>query len=238
MATQPIRGGATLATIPWSHVWTVDGDDEDDDVGSSSVFAALDGLLDCSVVNSLAQELALDSDSPYAPLMLFLQDAALRPPMNHLPSNWTKEGQTVLQYITNTIPPQEPTEWLSLDFYTHCQGQPKDATAALLAVQWSDEGMVVPLLAGMYAHRNGNYTNADAKTFWKRKIEVIATRNIQAGEMIFMSHNLCKECAARHSGYGTAGKPSSLCVLWRSKNNDYRLLMMRKIVGEVATALV
>ena len=47
--------------------------------------------------------------------------------------------------------------------------------------------------------------NADTTTSIGDKVNIVATRDIQAGETIYISHNLCEECQYRHRGYGTAG---------------------------------
>lgn len=214
IATDAIRKGEILATIPWSHILmkgkNPDNREDEDQWARSEV------ALDCAMVKALAREFELGSASSYAPLIMFLQDAAQRSPMNRLPSNWTEEGQILFRQIVHNFPPVEPTHWIAVDHYGHCQGRRKDVTAALLVVQWGNDGIVVPLLAGMYSHQNGKFTNADSKTSFGKKVEVVATRDIEAGETIFISHNLCLECSSRHSGYGTAGMCSQRGVARRA----------------------
>ena len=202
VATQSIPKGQLLATIPWSHILTTDEENDD-----STRDPSIEGSIDCKLVKTISREFALGKDSRYAPLMMFLEDASQRPPMNHLPSNWTNQGKKLLKFITKDIPPVEPVEWLTNDFYKQCKGKRKDATSALLEVQWASTQFIgiVPLLAGMYRHRNGQYTNADSTTYKGDKVNIVATRDIQAGETIYVSHNLCEECQYRHTEYGTAG---------------------------------
>ena len=105
----------------------------------------------------------------------------------------------------------EPVEWLVHDFYQHCKGKRKDSTAALLEVQWAQSVGIVPMLAGMYRHRNGSYMNAETTTYVDEKVDIVATRDIQAGETIYISQNSCQECENRHRGYGTAGTTTRNC---------------------------
>lgn len=200
VATQFITKGEILATIPWSHILTTDESEEDPTMDPS-----FEGSIDCNMVKTISRELDLGKESRYAPIMMFLQDASQRPPMNHLPSNWTLEGRRLMKIIAQDIPPVEPIEWLVHDFYRFCKGKRENATAALLEVQWTHQSVgIVPLVTGMYRHRNGASVNADTTTYIGEKMEIVATRDIQAGENIYISQNLCRECEERHQGYGTA----------------------------------
>jgi spermidine synthase len=51
---------------------------------------------------------------------------------------------------------------------------------------------IIPLL-DMIPHRNGNWTNVDAKVIHKRAIVVYALRDIPRGELLYTSVNECKE---------------------------------------------
>jgi len=72
----------------------------------------------------------------------------------------------------------------------------------------------------MYPHRNGDYTNADATTTFDEKVDIIATRDIQAGETIYLSQNLCGECEQRPRGYGTAGTTRFFKILTTGSDCD------------------
>lgn len=229
VATQPIAKGETLLRVPWSLIITASNSDSSTSSGAPN---NPNGPMPCAMVQALAHELELGAEaSSYAPFVQYLQDAIERPPMNHLPSAWSPQGQHLLQQIVGIaspgppkknrnkkrrrfdhnamIPPIEPTEWIALDWLEICQGDPKDSMAALLVVQWAEDGILVPVVSGMYAHRNGalRWTNADVTTEeHSRQVTVKATRDIAVGETIYISQNLCAECESRAQAYGTAGE--------------------------------
>lgn len=169
-----------------------------------------DAQMSCGMVRSLARELKLGNKSRYAPFANFV----LSQQLDHIPSNWSPLGKKILVEITGEtingplIPPLEATEWLDLDWFDTCKGDPDDllsAKAALFVVQWNDEGKIIPI-SGFYGHRNGNWTNAAIFTDDSEGPELRTTRDIARGEQIYQSFNRCPECGGRQFGFGTAGK--------------------------------
>ena len=231
-ATGPIAEGDLLADIPWSHVFKASDDEDEDDAE-----AIPEGYLECALVKALTQEWKDAEASKFAPFLKFLRHASQRPPMNHLPSAWSPQGQRVIRKIVGgvdpsetRIPPIEPTEWLAVDWYTYCEGSPEGAPAALLAIQWAEERTLVPMVAGMYNHRNGAWTGARVTSIEAhRPVQIYATRDIAAGEQIYITQNLCDSCERRiEIGYGTPGTSSTQTrlaeILQSESSSNYRNL--------------
>jgi hypothetical protein len=58
----------------------------------------------------------------------------------------------------------------------------------------------------MYNHRNGHWLNTKTISEEGAKHITIATRDIQEGEQIYVSYNLCLGCGGRRQFYGTGGE--------------------------------
>ena len=199
-AAEVIKAGEILLRVPWDRILFSDDPDED-------------GQLCCGTVRALAREMGEGADSGWAPYVEYLNAQ----PDDVIPSGWAEEAQLLLRRVvggTNhvdggEIGPDEPTEWIELDWYDVCDGDRDDglsAKAALLAVQHADGEKMVPVY-GMYNHRNGRFFNTESVTTKGRYHTTRASRNIQPGEQIYVSHNHCEECGAWKKRYGTAGKP-------------------------------
>eukprot|EP00934_Nitzschia_sp_Nitz4_P005658 Nitzschia sp. Nitz4//scaffold164_size50480//28561//32565//NITZ4_007005-RA/size50480-augustus-gene-0.47-mRNA-1//1//CDS//3329538083//5648//frame0 len=194
IAKSSIAVGTPLIEVPASHV-----------IRNSKP----GGLLDCKLARLLAKELSLGSRSKFGP---FVQHALHHASNHNIPSNWSDKGKELLQEIIGRlsieteIPPIEPVEWLSDDWKGTCGGNLDDqigVKAALLVIQWNHNGNIFPF-AGLYNHRNGNWTNAEIVTSSTGKVVVQSTREISAGEEVLLSLNDCRECGRREPGYGTA----------------------------------
>lgn len=234
-ATKLIRKGEILMQVPWSIILKSDDPSEE-------------GQMCCGTVKSLAREMRKGNASNYAPYVNFL----LAQPDGEVPSAWSEHGQELFRALVGgesvrepEIPPEEPTEWLTLDWYGRCRGSRADklaAKAALMVVQRSDDYYMIPgtvkdskggilcrfvILSltlfiikayDMYNHRNGEYLNTEYTTYENEKHVTIASRDIQAGEQIHNSYNQCRECTGRHVGYGTGGEHDEFGVVDRSEN--------------------
>jgi hypothetical protein len=202
-AKQLIEEGDVLAQIPWEYMISAEEFDTEDDDDE------LTTMLMCGTVRNLAAEMKKGTQSKHAPYVQYL----LNQPEGQLPSGWSEEGKRLLVDILGgeeyqQIPPAEPVEWLTEDWYEACHGDPEDtlsAHAAMLVVQRADDDLMVPIY-DIYNHRNGKY---HATKIIKNKGEnyiVQASRTIEPGEEIYHSYNLCDDCGGRVNGYGTPGE--------------------------------
>ncbi len=197
-ANERIEKGETLCKVPWQRLLKSDDSTEND------------GQLRCGTGRAVAREMRKAENSDFAPYVTYLNAQS----EGQLPSAWSKKGKALLQEILGgtplapVIPPVEPTEWLDTDWYTGCSGDPSNklaAKAALLVVQRSYDGLMIPAY-DFYNHRNGKWLNAGAEIVKGTHHITKATRSIEPGEQLYISYNMCNECARRRLGYGTAGK--------------------------------
>jgi hypothetical protein len=205
-ANERIEKGETLCKVPWERMLKSDDPTEE-------------GQLCCGTAYAVAREMRKGENSDYAPYATYLN--AQRE--GQLPSAWSKKGKALLQGIIGgtveepIIPPTEPTEWLEDDWYKDCRADPRDmlaAKAALLVVQRSDDYLMIPAY-DFYNHRNGKWLNTQTVTVEGTNHITKATRTIEPGEELYISYNMCNECAGRRFGYGTAGKfslPNGFCL--------------------------
>eukprot|EP00934_Nitzschia_sp_Nitz4_P001216 Nitzschia sp. Nitz4//scaffold98_size77359//36815//46705//NITZ4_005549-RA/size77359-processed-gene-0.17-mRNA-1//1//CDS//3329560760//1216//frame0 len=197
-AKEKIFQGELLLQVPWSLILESDDPDEI-------------GQMCCGTVRSLARELKRGNESEYAPYVNYLNSL----PENQIPSAWSAAGKTLFRDLIGMaqynpldveIPPNEPTEWVEVDWYHHCRGPRNDrvsARAAVIVLQRSDDAILIPGY-DMYNHRNGKYLNTECTQYEDSKHITVASRDIAPGEQIHNSYNLCKECGGRAEGYGTA----------------------------------
>jgi hypothetical protein len=203
-AKELIEEGDVLAQIPWEFIISAkefDGEDDDDELTT---------MLMCGTVRNLAAEMKKGAQSKHAPYVQYL----LNQTEGQLPSAWSEEGKRLLVDILGgeeyqQIPPVEPVDWLTEDWYEACHGDPEDtlsAHAAMLVVQRADDDLMVPIY-DIYNHRNGKYhaTKMMNKNEGENYI-VQARRTIEPGEEIYHSYNMCDECDGRANGYGTPGE--------------------------------
>lgn len=134
-ATKFIPKGEILLQVPWSIVLRSDDPKEE-------------GQMCCGTVKAVAREMKKGNSSKYAPYANYLKAQP-----SELPSAWSEKGQELLQALVGgtvrkpEIPPEEPTEWLTNDWYRRCRGSRVDtlsAEAALLVVQRSDDAFMIP----------------------------------------------------------------------------------------------
>jgi hypothetical protein len=196
-AKERIEKGETLYKVPWQRLL------KSDDLTEN-------GQLCCGTGHAVAREMRKAENSDYAPYVSYLNAQS----EGQLPSAWSKKGKALLQAIIGgeaqnpALPPIEPTEWLEYDWYKLCSGDPSNklaAKAALMVVQRSDDSLMIPAYE-FYNHRNGKWLNAQAETVEGTHHITKATRTIEPGEQLYLSYNMCNDCAGRRFGYGTAGK--------------------------------
>jgi hypothetical protein len=196
-AKQRIEKNEVLLTVPWDLILKSDDREEE-------------GRMCCETVASVAREMRLGEESKLAPYANYLNSQG----NDQLPSAWTAAGQDLLRTIVGgvvdepEIPPAEPTEWLTNDWYDRCEGKRRDALsakAAVLVVQRSDDYIMIPAY-DMYNHRNGKWFNTRTDTEVDINHVTKATRVIEAGEQIYMSYDQCDECEGLDLGYGTGGE--------------------------------
>ena len=166
--------------------------------------------LNCDTVHSLVKEMRLGDKSKYAPYINFLLDT--QPARS--PSVWSDAGKNLFLQVLGedqdgdqSLPPYEPIDWITADWHQGCEGSddPLEEHAAILVVQLSWDELLIPLF-DMVRHRNGKWQNCENDNSIRNgeNIKVRASRAIEAGEEIYTSQNLCKECGARLTNYGTA----------------------------------
>jgi len=191
-ATESIESGEPIVRIPWSVIITSDDPNER---ASQMV---------CGTVRSLANEMRLGSESKYAPYVVYLNaevDA-------QIPSTWSKAGQELLLEVldNNSIPPRDIIGWIEDDWFHRCKGDPNDPfgiKAALMVIQRADDAILIPAYDNLN-HRNGNWTNTNTEIERGHYHTTTVIKNIEPGEQIYISYNMCEECGGRRSGYGTA----------------------------------
>jgi hypothetical protein len=200
-AKERVEGGDVIAHIPWSII--IIGTDEDDDDDFP------DGNLDCRTVRNLAKELKLGDKSKYAPYvrhLLSLRDG-------QIPSGWSDAGKFLVLEILGgehqELPPGSVVSMLENEWFKACKGEENDiisTKAAELVMQRDDNDLMVPLY-DLIEHRNGDYTNTKTQVKESKYHKTLASRDIEAGEQIYKSHDLCEDCNedSIEQGYGTAG---------------------------------
>ena len=135
-ATSTIPKGALLCQVPWKLIIKSDNPDES-------------GQMCCGTVKAVAREMKKGNSSNFAPYANYL----LAQPDGVVPSTWSEAGQRLLRTLVGgavdkpKIPPEEPTEWLTGDWYGRCRGSRADkisAKAAILVLQRSDDSLMIP----------------------------------------------------------------------------------------------
>lgn len=135
-ATDFIPKGTVLCQVPWSLI--IESDDPDEE-----------GQMCCGTVRATAREMKRGNRSAFAPYVKYLNEQS----HDDVPSAWSAAGQKLLRELTGgkvkdpDIPPEEPTEWLSYDWYGRCRGKRTDALsakAAIVVLQRSDDNLLIP----------------------------------------------------------------------------------------------
>ena len=209
-AKEFIAKGELLAQIPWEFI--INDEESNPDLSEND----LDGVLKCGTVRNLAKEMKQvqtlgkyikdpNSASKYGPYIQYLLDQ----PNGVIPSDWSVKGRRIFQDVLGAkrqlIPPNYATSWLEEDWYQDCNGEPTDelgVKAAMIVVSRADDDLLVPVY-DMYNHRNGKYYNTHMRVVRGELYQVTARRDIQPGEQLYNSYNMCDNCGGRRDGYGT-----------------------------------
>lgn len=217
-ANQDIKNGELLVQTPWSHILTSDEPSRDDRVGWY-----------CGTARKLAEEMTKASDSFYAPYVTYINDE----PDGQLPTQYSDDAKKLLWDSIGSHPdevnrshvfdrneahdqrlmPEYLTQGLERNWYRTCKGNRDDAVmakAAAMVLQRADDDILIPAYDA-YNHRNVDhfnqlvYMNARTSTTHGKYHQTFASRDIQTGEQIFISYNMCEQCGGRRDyGFGTA----------------------------------
>jgi spermidine synthase/S-adenosylmethionine/arginine decarboxylase-like enzyme len=199
-AKEFIAEGELLNQVPWEYIINKVEEDrtlaEVDDENTS---------IKCGTVRNLVKEMRNIEHSKFQPYIRYLMDQ----PRGVLPSAWTKKGMAIFEEVLGApnqkIPPLEATTWLEEDWFDGCRAARSDelgAHAAMQVVSRSDDDLLIPVY-DMYNHRNGKWYNTHMKLNRGVNHQVTARRDIQPGEQIHNSYNMCDECGGRKDSYGT-----------------------------------
>jgi len=189
-----------ILDIPQDMLIRGDEDDEEEDDEEAS--------LECATIRRLIKEMRLGNDSKYAPYVSYLAEQ----PYGQLPSAWSNEGKELLtrlleDHTDSPIPPDEPTLWIDHEWVKECNGSSDsfESNAALMLIQCGWDSALIPLY-DMMSHRNGDYLNTESNSVHtlSKNVKVRAMRDIEAGEEIYTSYNMCKDCGGRKETYGTS----------------------------------
>lgn len=209
-AKESIAKGEMLAEIPWDII--INEEEADPTLSEEDNSDALR----CGTARNLAKEMKQvqtlgkyvkdpSSASKLGPYIQYL----LEKPKEIIPSTWSLKGRGMLKHILGgehqSVPPLYATTWLEEDWYGDCNGDPNDelaSRAAMLVVSRADDDLLVPVY-DMYNHRNGKYYNTHMKVTRGVSYQVTARRDIEAGEQLYNSYNMCDNCGGRTDGYGT-----------------------------------
>jgi hypothetical protein len=129
-----------LVVVPWSHV--ILGDDPEED-----------GPLCCGLVRRLKREMVLGNRSRFFPYMHYVKETQWN---ISLPSNWSSQGQELLQAILgrdprgsgNILPPDDPFKWYQEEWIPKCIENSWDdelgVKLSFVIITRSDDHIVIP----------------------------------------------------------------------------------------------
>ncbi len=217
-ATEDIQEGELLVQTPWSHIIRSKTPAADDHYGWH-----------CGTAYKLKEEILKGKDSFYAPYTTYVNDE----PEGQLPSRYSTKAKKLLEQVIGSHPdevnrsplfnrddasdqrlsPEALLSTMDTNFYESCRPKRSDKLAdkaAELLMLRGDDHIMIPAYDA-YNHRNNDkhngkvYMNAMTETTPGEHHQTFAKRDIQKGEQIFISYNMCDQCQARsHSGFGTA----------------------------------
>jgi len=148
----------------------------------------------CDTVRNLLKERHLEEQSAFKPYLDFVYSG-----MTPLPSAWSKEGRDLIDEVLGIdLWPESLTD---SSFADTCENDATTTTteeqeeAFLLVLRRSWDDVMVPLL-DMPNHRNGPWLNTDNRNSVHsgEDIVVVARRDIEADEQLYMSYNECFDC--------------------------------------------
>lgn len=246
-AKEFIPKGEVLAEIPWDAI--INDEESDPKLYENDVDGA---ILKCGTVRNLLKEMKQvqtlgkyvedsNSASKYGPYIQYL----LEQKPGVLPSAWSNPGIHMLTDVlggqNQNLPPSYVATWLSDDWYGDCNGDPRDelaAKAAMLVVMRADDDLMVPVY-DMYNHRNGRYYNTDMIINRGTGYKVVASKDIQPGDQVYNSYNMCMQCGGRRDGYGTPeifrdyGFVEDFPQRWNFEELEFLVDLNKSATGEI-----
>jgi Tfp pilus assembly protein FimT len=184
-ANAPITKGETVMLIPVKCLLTTGSPDSEDM---------------CETAMNMVHQRKLGEKSFWEPYVSYMYSKT----RIQLPSNWSPEGRKLLLEIRGKyLPPEDLTE---VSFANHCHDEdnkdgvseqgydPQELEFAYLTVvsrAWGEN--LVPVF-DMINHHSGRYANIDSTSIHDKstgKATVFATRDVPAGEQLYLSYMDC-----------------------------------------------
>ena len=149
----------------------------------------------CDTTRNLVKQRKLGNASKFAPYVDYVFDEKHK---GHLPSAWSQEGKTFIETILGDHLPPDGIADISFEANCGGSGDPLEEEAYLSVLRRGWEDIMVPVY-DMINHRNGKWFNTDSTSVHRgNDITVFTTREVQAGEQLYLSYNECIDC----EGYG------------------------------------
>jgi len=179
-----IKKGEFLYSVPWDLIIKPYDYDDDEEYGDSYKTTNLS----CETVYSLIHELNLGEKSKFGPYLKYFHDFKT----NYLIEQWSETGKDLINHIAGYDMNAGGT-WLQY-WYEVCHGSDDlmDEKAALYVGTRAEDYLLIPLF-DLANHRNGYmnhaHTNIKIEIVDGISVDGIATRDIGAGEQIYLSYN-------------------------------------------------
>jgi hypothetical protein len=215
-ATNEIRKGSILATIPWSAMIGPNNknnkNDDDDEDHRAAHFH-------CGTARAVWKELQQGADSEFAPYLSHLESQPLK---RQLPSQYSPAAKDLLLEIlggedSSSLLMERAVhydfwEWKVLcgagqfdndddsedddddddddDDLVDSKHAKQGVQAAMWVQQHAFDDRMIPL-KDFYTHRNGNYHNTDVQVVPGQHAQIVARRDIERGEQLHTSYTDC-----------------------------------------------
>jgi len=182
----------------------VDGDEEFEVPADN-----IDRHLNCATVKRLVEEMELGEASGFAPYINYL----LSQPKGQLPPAWSPEGKELLNEVLGEIVSQQmaplPPELELADRVEDVMMKTCELETDVelnffhLLNQRGWDEVLIPVF-DMMSHGNGRLLNTDHGAVREGDMVIVkASRDIQKGEELYTTYNMCPDCENRYMGYGT-----------------------------------
>ena len=145
----------------------------------------------CDTARNLVKQRLLKNTSKFAPYVDYVFDPKHK---GHLPSSWSQAGKSLIQKIIGEEMP--PYDVAGISFEEECggSGEALEEEAYLIVMRRSWDDLLVPVF-DMVNHRNGRWYNIDSNSAHDgTDITVFASRDVKAGEQLYLSYNECVDC--------------------------------------------
>eukprot|EP00537_Pseudo-nitzschia_pungens_P010979 CAMPEP_0172397844 /NCGR_PEP_ID=MMETSP1061-20121228/33322_1 /TAXON_ID=37318 /ORGANISM="Pseudo-nitzschia pungens, Strain cf. pungens" /LENGTH=402 /DNA_ID=CAMNT_0013130169 /DNA_START=114 /DNA_END=1322 /DNA_ORIENTATION=+ len=152
----------------------------------------------CTLVHKLKSEMELGEDSDYAPYIAYLKTQ--KP--GQLPAHWSTEGRDILRQIA--YPGSSIVDWIDRDYVEKkcIDNDPFERHMVEMTIQRCFDTALIPIW-DMVNHDNGRVNTENNSMHDLDGIKVLAKRNLEAGEEIFASYDLCVDCSDIDEDWGT-----------------------------------